>query len=366
MSLLAFFSLDHYRAETIKICYLPQKKAKLSSLYFNFLIFVLLFMLCFKATTVGVDTPGYREFYEYTVDQDLVYDRSWGLFDQPLYYFTLKALKTIGFNFRTAVAVIYICSMMPLAFFAKKYSKNPSQVLLLYLCLGFFAIYASALRQVMAMAFGYLAVLFQTKERNVKNYLVSGAFILLATLIHNTAIILLIGWVVTLLFRNKRSVFIFASASALVAIIFPSTLIKLVGQQVVGDIYDDVFGISSNVLLILVYVCIAVLTLWQVSKTDYLQTTKNRNIFINAFLAIICMLLSSKIFMLSRLSYYFLLPLCCVFSDSLDNLCKERLGKLLYYITIVLFVLLFVFGQSSDSTGIFPYHFMWEKQELWN
>ena len=73
------------------------------------------------------------------------------------------------------------------------------------------------------------------------------------------------------------------------------------------------------------------------------------------------MIFSSKLYILSRLSFYFLLPLCMVFSNAIDIISKEdKIGKIIRFLAIGMFILFFVVSLRDNTLKTSDYRFMWQ------
>ena len=362
--ILFVFLIAHNRAQTQHVLLqknnLSMKKNNVSLATLLFPVTLIWFMLCFKSLSVGADTLVYKSFYENTVDSYFNGDREWGIFNQYLYYFTFKTLKDFGFSFRATCILIYSCAIIPIYFLLKQYTRNPVQALLFFVCMGAFGMYASALRQIMAATVGYFAMQNQIRENTAKRNFVSLIIILCAMLIHNTAIIMLIPWFLTFVLKTNRRVMLAGAVFAILSLVVPISLIMRISQYVIGDTYFAEFGVSSNVFLIAVYVCMMIAIIWGYRN----QTQKNREdcvLLIYAFSSIILMIFSSKLYILSRLSFYFLLPLCMVFSNAIDIISKEdKIGKIIRFLAIGMFILFFVVSLRDNTLKTSDYRFMWQ------
>lgn len=332
---------------------------------------LILFTLCFKATSIGIDTASYKQFYTSSFFEDnlsfmLNGGRKTSIFNQFLYYFIFAAMKRLGLNFRTACVVIYILAFIPIIALVRKFSRNKSMPIFLFVCLGGYSFYTSALRQTIAISIGYIAFLVLINQKRQSSKAITFALIICATLIHNTAIVLLIPFALSYLLDSLQRLRNLLIIGNVVALLFPNELISIISKVIVEDKYQKVLGESSNLLFILVYVCFAVFIYFTVNDKDIQQNQGEQIIYLLASMSIISMTLSSHIYILSRISHYFLIPLCMTISKGMENISKTKNGVMINMAIItllLLYVIVVYFG--SDAFSVYHFKFMWQVGEHW-
>ena len=147
-----------------------------------FLVYVL------RDFSVGRDSPHYLEVYETVGNQEL-FDASW-IWMEWGYVLLMKVSSLLGLPFRAFLMVIYALVEIPLLLFIKRYSHDITLSLIVFMCFQFFVFSMSALRQTLAMSLclmGYMAA----QNNGVRSFLLYLMWVLLATLIHRSAIVFL-------------------------------------------------------------------------------------------------------------------------------------------------------------------------------
>lgn len=140
----------------------------------------------FRDYSVGRDIPGYVDIYESMSSHDL-YDASWTWMEWG-YVLLMKVFSMLGLSFRVFWAFIYAVTIIPLMCFIKKYSKDVTLSLIIFMCFQFFVFSMSALRQTMAMSICLTA--YMVGNRNgLKSFIYYCLLIVLAVLIHRSAIV---------------------------------------------------------------------------------------------------------------------------------------------------------------------------------
>ena len=118
-----------------------------------------MYLICvLRKSTVGIDTASYETMYE--MSGYFPWDNfSFSNFEYG-YILLMKVFAKLGFSFQLFLAVIYAYIFLPLYFFIKKYSKDVTLSLLIYICYQFFVFNLSGIRQSLATGICLLAFRF--------------------------------------------------------------------------------------------------------------------------------------------------------------------------------------------------------------
>ncbi len=130
--------------------------------------------------SVGRDIPGYYEVYD-NMSRELLFDASWTWMEWG-YVLLMKLCSMLGLSFRSFLGVLYTFILVPLMIFLKRYSKNVTLSIIIFICFQFFVFSMSALRQTLAMSICMTAYMVANKN-GFKSFLGYCALIILS-LIH--------------------------------------------------------------------------------------------------------------------------------------------------------------------------------------
>jgi len=171
---------------------LYKTKAKREKYVLVAVMWAVFLLLALKADSVGIDIQGYKAQYELTEnvtwnDWDYVY------FEKG-YVLLMKIFAKINIPFQIFMALIYGVSCWAIYFFIKAYSRNTTFSLLVFICYQFFVFYISGVRQALAMSICMFAyVIMDKKVQDIKKgYLLFMILVILASSIHQSALIFFI------------------------------------------------------------------------------------------------------------------------------------------------------------------------------
>lgn len=152
-------------------------------------VFALVCISTFKAFSVGYDTQVYVNYFEALKTGKRKPFVSY-LSSEHEYGFTFlcSLLAVCGFNFRFLLFLVSLFVSIALVVSIKKLSPNNLMSLILYIALGVFAQSLSALRQIIAIAFAMLALIYIKDKKWWQPLLL----IALATLFHSSAIVCIV------------------------------------------------------------------------------------------------------------------------------------------------------------------------------
>ncbi len=169
---------------------LPMRKGQRNGILCCFALLIMLFFAAFRADSVGADTiqyltalhncrvPDFSFSIDYTVEPFkfepgyLMFNRFWGF---------------IGVNDTLFLAIVGLIIYVPTLIFFYKYSSNVMLSLVMYMCLQFYGLSISAIRQMIAISI-ILAIIPMIWERKWIKWCIG---IVAAMTFHVTAIIML-------------------------------------------------------------------------------------------------------------------------------------------------------------------------------
>lgn len=181
-------------AATVLLSPLTKKKVKInkyiydgSTCYLTIFAVLFIFLATARDYSVGIDTPMYQYAFEQVYKKDLldvVLQYKWGDSEVGYQVFEWFIGRSFG-NFRVLLFLESTLYVMGVFTVVKKYSKNVSFSVVLFLALGYYTESLYLLRQFMAMGICMFSVKLADEQKLVK-FLV---MIFIATLLHSTAVI---------------------------------------------------------------------------------------------------------------------------------------------------------------------------------
>lgn len=228
-----------------------------------FVVILCMFCICaFRKYTVGIDTPGYKEIY------DTANKYAWGDYDyvyfEPGYIFLMKLFASLHLSFNTFLVGVYMIVFIPLYVFLKKYSRDVTFSLLIYICYNFFTFNLTGIRNSMAISLCLLAFCFLT-EKTKKGFIIALVLTFLAFRFHKSAVVFLAVFAAVYFpFKSKTMLMYILITAAL--IISPSVLFNFANSK-----FDKSFDIANArdglggafLLQVAIFVFIFILLNWK-------------------------------------------------------------------------------------------------------
>ncbi len=326
-----------------------------------FLIFLLL--LIFRNKTVGIDLANYEFIFNVYKDQSLLY-----IFNQFFtgkielgYILICKFAAIFSNDLQLVLTIVALISLVPIwMFYRKSNLSHPFLAIVLFLNIGLFPLYFSALRQVMAIAFMPLAYKF-TKEKKLLMFLLT---ILCAFLFHKSAIIALLFYPVYNIKLNKKSSLFYIIPVIAVVLIFSRQIFSFLIRFMESG-YIDKYGAgiqSTGAYSILLLLFIFLLFSYFIPNENNLSREAQglRNILA---LSTILQTFASVHNVAMRMNYYYLLFIPVLISMVIDAAsAKNKKIALISVLVMVAFFTVYYFYTAfngADILHIYPYIPMW-------
>lgn len=266
------------------------------------------------------------------------------------WYIAQMLLQKISHNPRFFMVAMALFFTFAIASSAGRVSQNRILIVILYVSLGLWKFQFSAMRQCTAIAVCMLAVRYIQERKIIKYYLL----IFIAYTIHATAFIMIPAYFVIYLKNDKRSRFLVAVASVLVAIF--SSRIYLWVMNNVADYGHYSIDYSDAGGMIFATISLVILTLLLYTRDELELSNKDNSKLLFYYLSIVFVLtclLRVQFPMLERLKFYYILFPMVMITESLHVLpFKIRGGNLIFVAAITCFVIYFL-----NNTGSYPYSF---------
>lgn len=348
--------------------------------------FFLLFLVsALRKYTVGIDLAGhYASNYElisvipwqqlpHIIGKQFVYyDPGWIVFMRAL---GIVSQDAQWFIIATSAIVCYSMGRYLL-----HHSENVYLETFLYLMTFTYFMYMNIIAQSVAIA----VVLFSMDYLEQKKYLMFALFVALACALHSSAIVCFAFVPLYLLKRTRKNVKRFVLLAAVVFLGFDRILpivVQYFFSQFSYYLQSEYGGIDAVRLMHLMFyvVCLAMgaLARWKF-KSRYVDDPRNKNIalkqprvrrslpfnflFYITILSVMMRLLVYKLYIFSRMGYYFYPFACSFLVQAVYGVRSVRLTTQLKCVICGGMVLFFVILVNSLQTsyGVLPYAFFWQ------
>ena len=353
------------------------KKNSQPNKFFNFIfkyriitIITLVSFSTFKSISVGSDTLTYYNYFEILKsDNSELFVSSLANKYEFGYTFLNSLLAMINAPYWFLLLVISLFVSIVLVLFVNKFSPNKFMSLVLYVTLGVFAQSLSANRQIIAMAFVLLAIMFLLD----KNWVKASIMIVIGSFFHVTALICLVliplryikikWWMVLILF---------ASGSAL-AFGLPYIL-KFFEKFTMIDFYTKYYidlnqYINPSNLINTLYsiALISVFVIMFIGKTKVLKLSDNNKKVYDYFVDIFMFVAIFRIVgffadmpeLFNRLNMYFFLVLIVLIPMFIEGLKENKKLYIIANISVYIIAVIFMWYLYSVklSCDVVPYVF---------
>lgn len=326
-----------------------------SRIIFLIISFSLIFLIMgFRGETVGTDTKLYCTIFENNFDFNLK-----GLIEEPnltvIYDLYNKIISLISTDRRAIIISNSLIICILTATFIYNNSKNVVFSTLSFMTFYHFFSAMNISRQYIAILVFANAFIF-LKKKLAKKYLIT---CLIATLIHNTAIVSFLLVPYLYIKPNKKNILIYLTIIT-ISLFFSNEIMILFSK--IFPHYDMYFnnqflkevGQNRKIIITLIYIVFALLTNFLIKKNK-IPPQQEREIYllhIINYLTIILGFLSLKIMLISRIEAYFSI-FAIIFIPKIFNLLKD---KIMYYFLFTIIMIIPMYMQlKSNNNGILPY-----------
>ena len=324
-------------------------------------------ILALKKYTVGSDIPGYRDHYNISasipwLDFDYIY------FENG-YIFLMKLFSKLGIDFQVFMIAIYTFSCIVMYYFIKKYSKNVTLSLIIFICYQYFVFYISGVRQLLAMAICLCAYMFLDSDKYRLSIRIIGfcGLVYLANLFHNSAMIFIIVLFFKLV-KFKKLYYLWYIPIFLFSFFLRTPVLKFLKIFYPLLHIDNDMVLQGNFIILLLFSMLAVIALLQY-KNDGTILSRQRVEQIDEDLLFF---MTNMIFTTVILQVLFsgnpilrgTLFLTLFFIPGIPNLLKcveNKIEILMTWILLFCFIYLFVVDTLlKNQLNLCPYLFFWQ------
>ena len=327
------------------------------------------FIMALRDMSVGVDTGPYSRIFNIIADASSFMDAiRRAPMTAPAYVAFCRALSYISKDPRSVIIVSALIINIGLMHLVNQASSNAAVSYLSWIGLTLFYCSMNGTRQCIALVLALQAlVMLSNNIKNMKGW----GFLVIATLVHSTALILLfaIGGIILTekIYDNKKIFFISSTASLIIALGYgPGVGLALrfipgYSMYVLDESKYSIFNSTGGGRIVLLYVVLlAIVMLWMFKAPI---ASENEKGFVEKMLPAVLFgaifgIINSKNILINRLLWYYLGIYTLFIPDALVKYKKNKRIILTIGITIVLFGYS-VLSLKENQNGVVPYRFFW-------
>ena len=315
-------------------------------------------VLALKKYTVGIDIMGYRRAYlnsAYKSWDDVDY-----IYFEKGYVQLAKFFSKNGVDFQYFMMFIYAFLCIALYFFIKKYSKNVTLSLLIFICFQFFVFAISGVRQTIAMAicmFSYIIF-----ERNNK-WKIAIALLLnfSATLFHESAWLFFVVYAIMFVFNGKNISIVWYAVLTALSFVLRSFVLSFIEKWFEYDQTESDIKLGGAFIFLIgisVFMWIVLNFMSDERKNDISERNYDFTRILLFSIPIYIILSGSSLLRASMFLNLFMIP-SVPNSIRLLNVKTERI--IFNTLLIVFLITLFYFDTiKPNQLGLWPYVFYWQ------
>lgn len=311
-----------------------------------------LLLLCLRDYSVGVDTYGYVEEYEYT--RLLGWGAAMDYGDEEIGFKIFRMIVQCFGGARLFVSIAAILIVVPVMYLYQKEAEGAIICVSFFLISLLFEMFFSGMRQSIAIALGVPAYYCVKKNLKIKYLLI----IALACSFHRSAVVLLLLYPTYHLRITKR--WLWAIIPSMAFIVWQRDLLlgwifQLAGEEYTYK-YSYLTGDSGQVKLMILFMMISI---YGYVVLDEKKAGKEDIGPRNILLLATCIHLFTPLHpTISRINYYFILFIPVAISR-INNRCTKQMCELRTIATAVMpmFFIFYFFVLKGDSLNVMDYRF---------
>lgn len=320
--------------------------------------FAIFLVLGLKKYTVGIDIIGY--YRQYLISARMPWDDVDYVYFEDGYVQFMKLFSKMDLHFKYFMMIVYAILCIALYLFIRKFSKNATLSLLIFICYQFFVFSVSGVRQTLAMAicmFSY--ILFDRK--NKWRIVGSVALAFVATEFHQSSWVFFAVFII-LLFKSKHINIVFYIVGMLFSFVLRPYFLQFILEYFERDMTETEVTLGGAfIFLVLIAIFVWAMVTFQPDSDE-----SNEEATINH--------ISSRVLLVSAVSYialsgssllrgtmYLNLFMIPGIPNSIKLLkVKSDQDILNLLMSIFLIVLFYVDTLAPNQLELCPYVFYWQ------
>lgn len=296
-----------------------------------------------------------------------------------------KFISLISHNVQWFIAITSIIVYSVMGRFIYRYSNNVFLSTYLFITSCCYYMFMNILRQALAVSIILIAYDFLCKKEEkgkISGYLIFAVMVLLASSFHQSAIIALLFILVDVLqFKKRHCVYAIIGVFTIYNLYDRAYLffIKFVsnGQRYLAHITNEYEGVVSidiytiiNILLTIGASALGYYYLilrrrklsgaFECCRVSALRYQKESTLLYLSLMAGICRMLTTRMNILNRATFYFLPFVFIMYPLAIKNSTYRKLLKYTIYILFGLFFFFVTLFLAGDYYGVVPYHAFWQ------
>lgn len=265
---------------------------------------------------------------------------------------TFLLTRLLHDNFKVYCLVIVIPYISSVSYIIYKYSKFPCISFILFICLQYFSVAFTLMRQTMGMAILLFSVHLLIKKRNIEFCIL----VIIASFFHAICIVFL-SILVLKYVRFKKWMFIPLGLIVLYFLFFPNNIMRYIYFLITDErfaVYESARQTKNLTLFftnIMLWSCITI----RYHKAKYI-TGDRKIMYICSSLAVVISPLTIALGEMSRIAYLFGIINIVVFPDFIEVFKKGRERQILVGFMCGLLIIYFMLF-LGPQVNIIPYYF---------
>lgn len=330
---------------------------KFATVVLTIAIFVIFFTL--RDISVGVDTTSYRKIYKYLQShKDFQTLKNFDIFYSILNIVCYEICPDFTFLLLVVSVIMFTNFVISII----KLSGNRPISMAIFVGIGFYAQTFNMLRQMMAISFVMIGLVFLIKSKHKWLYFV---FVGIATLFHITALVCVLIYLLYVMKLNKTSLIVIAVLTIIGCFVFPYALKlcdALFDKNFYANYFNNQFAIATwkNIAFIAFCILATLFALWyRKFLTKKNIDIKEYDLYCLMFIGIVAIKIVSlfTIELLDRIIYY-LIPSAFFIVPIIFNSFSKKTKLILEPIIVVsLIIFMWYFLQIRETFGVYPYKF---------
>ncbi len=309
---------------------------------------ILIFVLGLRGKYIGTDTRNY-----YNMMDNAIKASAWGDYYnedgvETGFQFFVFLLSRVLHNPQWLIFIstaIYVSSMI---IFCYKYSSNVRLSIVIYICLGLLSFNMTAMRQSIAMSICLFAYMFAEK----KKLLPFAVLIIIATLIHKTAIVFSVVYLFSIIKLKPFPLFL-VIVGIFAAVYYSQELIGIA-----NDMWDREYGqsvssggyVATAIYVLIILFCVIM------SKSPFEKNVDGMMFYV-LIIGFVCYIeryigaLAAE-----RISFYFTFPQLIILPNTLENGRVDAKDKIVIE-TIISGLCILLFMYRLSGSDLIPFQF---------
>lgn len=345
--------IQHFNIQngTLKIVGWKQK-SKIALIVFFIILFLLLVL---RNEKIGIDLMNYKAIFR------SIGVKSWpAALTRSFEYannFLLKAVASISSDFRWIIVISAVLSIGFLAYGYVRHSPDAALTIVLFINMSNFVVMFSALKQSVAVSFGFLAFEFVRRKKPVFFILV----VVIAVLFHSSAFMILFMYPLYHL-RVTRKWLVFVIPALVLLFVFNQPVFLLLGTVLSSFTkYETSITLTGSYTMLAVIVILAVFSFLIPDEKKLDKDTIGMRNFL--LLAVVLQMFAPLHTVAMRMNYYYIIFIPLVIPRIIESRSVRwnQIAVISRYAFILLFgVYFFMVVYQKNDLMTFPYRFFWE------